>query len=306
MISIKRILCPVDMSAFSRRALCHAAALGRWYEGTVTALCIRPTILQPTPWMYAPMAMPLETPADREAAARDVVEFVRSAVGLDVADVVVKDGFVVPEILAFAAEWPADLIVIGTHGAGGFERLMLGSVTEKVLRRARCPVLTVPRDASSEASVAFKTIVCGVDFSAASVRAARYALSLAQEAGGRLVLVNVQEFLPEDEPRALSHFNVPEFRAALEQDARVELAALVPEDARPWCEPQFVISHGKAYAEILRVAAEQQAQLIVLGVQGRGAVDLMLFGSTTQHVVRQATCPVLTVPALPAAAVAAA
>jgi nucleotide-binding universal stress UspA family protein len=51
---------------------------------------------------------------------------------------------------------------------------------------------------------------------------------------------------------------------------------------------------GKPYREILRVAAEQQSDLIVIGIHGRGAADRLFFGSTTQHVVRQATCPVLT------------
>jgi nucleotide-binding universal stress UspA family protein len=55
---------------------------------------------------------------------------------------------------------------------------------------------------------------------------------------------------------------------------------------------------GRSYKEILRVAQDQFADLIVMGVQGRGAVDLMFFGSTTNHVVRQAACPVLTIRAV--------
>ncbi len=67
----------------------------------------------------------------------------------------------------------------------------------------------------------------------------------------------------------------------------------MPEDAREWCTPHLVIAHGKAYREILTAAAG--ADLIVLGIRGRSAIDLMLFGSTANQVVRQATCPVLTV-----------
>jgi nucleotide-binding universal stress UspA family protein len=61
------------------------------------------------------------------------------------------------------------------------------------------------------------------------------------------------------------------------------------------CKVAPLILAGKPYQEILRVASEQQSDLIVMGVQGRGAIDLAIFGSTTQHVVRQAACPVLTV-----------
>jgi nucleotide-binding universal stress UspA family protein len=56
-----------------------------------------------------------------------------------------------------------------------------------------------------------------------------------------------------------------------------------------------VLRAGKPYREILRVADEQRADLLVVGVHGRGAIDRMFFGSTTQHLVRQAACPVLTI-----------
>jgi nucleotide-binding universal stress UspA family protein len=69
---------------------------------------------------------------------------------------------------------------------------------------------------------------------------------------------------------------------------------LVPADAANWCTPSTVIRHGKPYVNILNVAAERKADLIVLGVRGRSAVDRTIFGSTANHVVRAATCPVLT------------
>lgn len=309
MIAIKRILCPIDLSEFSGRALRHALALGRWYQADVTALSVRPTMLQPTPWMEYPMAMPLETSEDRERAARAVLDFVRNAAGDTPVEVIVRDGVVVREILSAATELRADLLVMGTHGLSGFERLMLGSVTEKVLRKAPCPVLTVPPLAAGEATapaVVFKTIVCAIDFSPESRHAFDYALSLAQEAGGRMVLVHALEWFAEEEPKTSAHFNVSEFRHTLENEARQNLAKLVPEDARTWCEAEPIIVHGKAYKEVLRVAAAREADLIVLGVRGRSARDLAFFGSTTQHVLRQATCPVLTVPLAKQAAAAAA
>ncbi|HXW04489.1 MAG TPA: universal stress protein, partial [Vicinamibacterales bacterium] len=222
--------------------------------------------------------------------------------------VLVRDGSVPAEIIRAAGEQPAELIVMGTHGLGGFERFMLGSITEKVLRKAPCPVLTVPPAIDPERSpaVLFRTIVCGVDFSRAADRGLQYALSLAQEAGGRLVLVHALEWFAEEEPKLSAHFNVSEFRRTLEADARSQMARLVPESARTWCEAEPVLVHGRAYRELLRVAAERQADLIVLGVRGRNIADLALFGSTTQHVLRQAVCPVLTVPLDTRTAVAAA
>jgi nucleotide-binding universal stress UspA family protein len=167
-----------------------------------------------------------------------------------------------------------------------------------VLRKAPCPVLTVPRQADArtiDADVAFRTIVCAVDFGETSTRALEHALSLAQEAGGRLLLVHVLEWLPEELPRPTAHFDVPEFHRALEQEARERLAAMVPAEARTWCDPEIVVAHGKAHREILKVATDHSADLVVLGVRGRGVVDRTFFGSTAEQVVRHATCPTLTV-----------
>ena len=69
---------------------------------------------------------------------------------------------------------------------------------------------------------------------------------------------------------------------------------LITEDVRAWCTPATKVVHGRPYEQILEAAEEMSADLIVLGVHGRNALDLMLFGSTTNQVIRRATCPVLT------------
>jgi nucleotide-binding universal stress UspA family protein len=116
---------------------------------------------------------------------------------------------------------PADLLVMGTHGRSGFEALFLGSVTEKVLRSTRVPVLTVPPAVERVESVVYKTILCPIEFWDASTRALEYALTLAQETGARLILLHVVEQLV-DAPQLgeVSQFSVPEYRRYLEEDAR--------------------------------------------------------------------------------------
>jgi nucleotide-binding universal stress UspA family protein len=198
-----------------------------------------------------------------------------------------------------ARSWPADLIVMGTHGRGGFERWVLGSVTEKVLRKAPCPVLTVPPPVGElrpEGSALFRRIVCPVDFSGASLAALAYALKLAEESRAEITVLHVLEWLVEDEPGArIPGFDVPEFRRYLEKDARARLEKIVPEEARNWCRPREEVVGGRPWREVLRVAEDTQADLVVMGVRGRNPVDLAVFGSTTQHVVRGARCPVLVV-----------
>jgi nucleotide-binding universal stress UspA family protein len=211
-------------------------------------------------------------------------------------DVALVQGDPARSILSEAERLPADLLVMGTHGTSGFKRFILGSVTEKVLRQAIAPVLTVPPSAGTLARLPFRRVLCGIDFSACSLSALEYARSLAGESGASLIVVHALEW-PWDEPPGPSFDELPvaeaaalrAYRCRREREASSRLAALSPSGA------QCRIVHGKAYAAMLRVAAEERADLIVLGVGGRSGADRALFGSTTNHVVRQAACPVLTI-----------
>jgi len=204
------------------------------------------------------------------------------------------------KILKAAAAANASLIVMGTHGRTGIDHVLLGSVTEKVLHKAGCPILVVPPHAPSVdggVSAVFKRIVCAVDFSTGSLLAVNTALELAQEAAARLTLVHAIEF-----PAALREVvfstdaDVDQLHAAAEAEFLRRLRALVPAQARTYCTVTTRVNEGKPAREIERVAAAEQADLIVMGVQGRGAVDLMVFGSNTNAVIRNVSCPVLVVP----------
>jgi nucleotide-binding universal stress UspA family protein len=236
-------------------------------------------------------------PFDREALGRELLKFVgETANATPRPQLLVRSGPAAATVLGYAVENNTDLIVLGTHGRTGFERFMLGSVTEKVVRKATCPVLAVPRSASeSPQRPLFGRILCAVDFSPASDRAAQYALSLAQEAKGHVTLLHVVEWLPDASFAKYPGFDVDHFRKSLLADARARTEALVPEEARAWCEVDTRVVCGKPYQEILRIARNDDADLVVLGVHGHGPIDRMLFGSTPQQVVRQAECPVLTI-----------
>jgi len=305
MIDIRRILCPIDFSDFSRRALDHAIAIAQWYESTVTALYV----FTPAPvaaYATGPIALePLGlTAEDRRQMLADARHFVdeQTPAGFPV-EAVIREGSPVTEILDQAASMNADLLVIGTHGRSGFERLFLGSVTERVLRKAGCPVLTVPcrlPDAVPARPVCYKRILCAVDFSDSSLHALNYALSVAQEADGQLTVLHVvsHEFDNAMDAAATvlagDRMTVDDFKRQREDALRQRLQSSIPEAVAAYCTVDSMMPHGKPWREILRVASERQSDLIVMGVQGRGAADLFLFGSTAQHVVRESTCPVLT------------
>ena len=301
MLPLRRILCPVDFSDASHHAVEHALALARWYGARVTALHVsyqaeeRDVSLSGTGHA-----------SERPEVQRLIEELAQAfgaghGMGVGV-DPFVRAGDPVGQILESAVTLSADLIVMGTHGSGGFEHLVLGSVAEKVLRKARCPVFTVPPKARATSVLPFKRLLCGVDFSPSSDLALQFAFSLAQQSQAELTLVHVLEW-PWHEPPAPVFEDLPyeqavqlaAFRQQREQQAMDRLTALIPDAVRDWCLPETQVAHGKPYVEMLRVAAACQADLIVLGVQGRHAFDLALLGSTTNQLVRQATCPVLTV-----------
>jgi nucleotide-binding universal stress UspA family protein len=304
MIEIRNILCPIDFSEHSRRALDHALVIARWYGSAVTVL----HVYMRTPPALIPHGGPVLdtvnlTETDREQLAAAVADFAAesNAPGLPL-EIVIREGRAAAGILERAGQ--ADLLVMGTHGRSGFDRLALGSVTEKVLRKALCPVLTVPRrvpEAVPVAQVVFTRILCPVDFSESSLRALDYAMSLAREADAHLTVLHVMMYDMAVEAPDLYETLIADrdlgadaFQQRCEAYSRNRLDTIVPDTVREACRVETRLGHGKAYRDILRVAAEQQADLIVMGVKGHGALDRMFFGSTTQHVVRQADCPVLT------------
>jgi nucleotide-binding universal stress UspA family protein len=294
MIRIANILCPVDFSEISQHALDHAAAIARWYEARLTVLYVFANL----PTMDLP-PLALED-ADRERLMSDLRQMA-AAVPRDVpVDFSIQEApYVHEEILAQLGATRADLLVIATHGRSGFQRLFLGSVTEKVIRKATCPTLVVPPrapDVPAGSPIQFRRILCAVDFSESSLEALAYAINTAEEADAQLTVLHVVEFPPMlmTEP-VMPPLDLSGLRQSAAADARQKLQELIPEQARTYCTVETAVVEGRAYREILRYAAEQRSSLIVMGVQGRGAFDLLVFGSTTHHVIRASACPVLIV-----------
>ncbi len=241
--------------------------------------------------------MQIVNPVTREQIVERMRELLDRSGVSPTEHLVAEAGDASSSIVDRALKTKADLIVLGTHGRRGFKRLLLGSVAETVLHEASCPVLTVsPQTMAATADVVtFKRILCPIDFSPSALQAFGFALDLARQAGGLVTLLHAVEWLAEDEPRATAHFNVPEFRSHMVNDAMERLQSLVADESREWVEIDPVIVSGRAHREILRAAEARAVDLIVMGSQGRGGMNLALFGSTTHQVVRNAACPVVTV-----------
>jgi nucleotide-binding universal stress UspA family protein len=134
-----------------------------------------------------------------------------------------------------------------------------------------------------------------MDFSPASATALQYALSLAQRSEARLIQLHVLDWPPDrPTPPGLGPDLGADRRMQREAALR-ELRLAVPDEARLWCRPEEVVRVGRPHEEIVRLAHERDADLIILGVHGRSAFSRPFVGSTANQVVRHAVSPVLTV-----------
>lgn len=298
MVPLTRILCPIDFSDASRHALDHARVVAQWYEASIVGLHVFNPVYAPVGGIGLPQdgGTVFASPAASSRLRSQLDEAFATAVAAGVkVETVVEEGSPAERILGGIDRHRADLVVMGTHGVSGFERLLLGSVTEKVVRKAGCPVLTVPPRAQSRSRLPFRRILCPIDFSPPSAAALARALSMAQEAEAELLLLHVLEWPIGREPAVLPAFKLAEFHVFREQEAAAELEKIVPPSVRDWCKPSTHLVHGKPYEQILAMAGDRGVDLIVIGVHGRGALDVALFGSTTNQVIRGARCPVLTI-----------
>ena len=296
----KRILCPVDFSEFSRHALDEAIAIAHLYDGCVTALHVFPIAIPADPFGGLADFQPFRlTDRHRAYILRQLSTFA-TAEGAEPSRITValREGTDIDaEILEAADRMRPDLIVMGTHGRSGFQHVMLGSVAEKVLHKAPYPVLTVPRkapDAVPAGPVPFARVLCGIDFSDCSLAALRDAISLVSESGAHLDVLSVVQLIPMYETVSGVPLYYPGLLGDLKADVWKRLNSVVAE-AAPEMPVERLVTVGSPHREIVRVAIERQAELVVLGAYSHGPIDRVFFGSTTNHVVRQARCPVLTV-----------
>lgn len=293
---IKHILCPIDHSPSSLQAFNYAIALARWQGARLHVLEVVETVTSSGSGVsrspkHAGVALDTRATIERDLRAMLVA---RRASDVKV-EIVIRNGRVAREILAYARASQSDLIVIGSHGRGAVRRVVLGSVAETVLRQAPCPVLTVKSGVrrTRRRGSPFQTILCPTDFSAAGNKAVAYAKRLAREADATLVMMSAIEW-PFGAAVALGP--VAKWQEALEENARKALRRLLPPPSPDRPAAIAVVVQGDASAAIIKLARARVPDLVVMSVSGRGAQDVVLLGSTTHHVIRQGTWPVLSVP----------
>jgi len=175
--------------------------------------------------------------------------------------------------------------------------MFLGSITEKVIRKAGCPTLVVPPRASNvsaDSPARITRILCPIDFSESSMKALTRARAMGKEEGARVTVIAVVDVARDLRDSAMfPGVDVEALTRVAETETRRRISELFDEGTRTI---DAVVVAGLPAEEILKRAADDSTDLIVMGVHGRGAVDLRLFGSTTHQVIRSARCPVLIIP----------
>jgi nucleotide-binding universal stress UspA family protein len=279
MLPVLTILFPTDFSENAQQAFPLACSLARDCGARIVVLYVVPpplghdqVLIRTKPEEYYEGAWQ----AIREVRAPD--ENVRLEYRL-------ADGHAAPEILNVADEIQTGLIVIGTHGRSGLGRLLLGSVTEQVLRGAACPVLACKQSPAAK----INTILFPTDVSEASEAALGVAFSLARDYHARLIVLHVAAIGP---PTPYSAFE----RMLAESAAyRSEVEDKLRHCQKPDCNADFRVEQGDAAEQIIRVAQEARCDLLVMGSHGRTGLSRLVMGSVAEKVLRNASCPVLLV-----------
>src|SRR5260370_13103540 len=204
-LKIKLILCPISLSEFAVSPYQHARSVAGRYEAKLVAQHTV-ELWRHSSADFAASAGLYETylQAVSESGKEQLKEFVKKHTHRESQpELLVQVGVAADSILSFAQSQETDVIVMGTHGRRGFDRLMLGSVTDRVMRRAPCPVLAAskpPHDsvtASNEQHFHhLSRILFCADFSENSERALRYAISATLEYDAELTLLHVLEGVP--------------------------------------------------------------------------------------------------------------
>jgi nucleotide-binding universal stress UspA family protein len=285
---VERILLSTDGSEYSEGAVREAIRLAKKCSSTLTVL----SVLDYNPEFDTVAPQIIEK---REKDAREHLDAVKARAeqeGVDCTTVVRKSEDPYQDIVAEAVKSKSTMIVMGRRGRTGLKRLMMGSVTARVIGHAPCNVLVVPKAAQLE----FKNIVVATDGSKYSAAAVSEALGLAKWNRSTLTVISVvpsELMTPTD-----IDFTMTQRELIVEKDMHEaeKNAKAVKEAAQKEgvTVKAFVLS-GRPADAIIETAQEKNADLIVLGSHGRTGVERLLMGSVAERVIVLASCPVLVV-----------
>jgi nucleotide-binding universal stress UspA family protein len=285
---VKRILVPVDFSEPSKKAVNYGLSLALQFNARLVLAHITP--FETLAYERSKATLLQLIPAEH----RQQLDY----------EIIVKAGDVRQELLGIVDEKEIDLVVMGSRGRSYFERMLLGSVTERILRKVHVPILTVShldpeKEIHRPGLVPLRKLVYATDLQEGSEAGLEFSLRLARGLDAHLTVVHVMQALD-------SGFASPDFTGYipdLSAQARAQCAermsqmiALVSDGSVP---VTTMLDDGVPYEAINRAALVTNADLVIINLQGKGRLERALLGTTAERVIRTATVPVLSLP-LPA------
>ena len=296
-VHLKSIICSTDFSDFGNHAVSYGIALAKEF-GAKLYMCHVVDLSSAA--IYGEIV--LNSLEQQNQIVNYAHAQIKKLIGSQSVDwePLITTGQIAENIALMAEEKGVDLVISATRGRSGLKRLVLGSVTGKLMRILPCPLLVVRSPkydlaASKDQKIRLKRILVGCDFSPDSSLAFQYGLSMAQEFQSEVHLAHVIE--PSVYKNLLTLMTEPgdELRKDIRKLLNEKLIAMVPEEARNWCTLKTTLLAGQPHEELTKYAVVNDVDLIVLGVRGHGLVETLFVGSTTDRVARQAPCPVLSV-----------
>lgn len=289
MFPIAKILLPVDFSERAGQAARFALPVAERFNSEIILLhVLAPYYEFGAVELGGPILMDLRGERQKEAQER-MDGFLSEELRPHRVRRLMVEGDPAREIVECARREEASLIMMPTHGYGPFRRLLLGSVTAKVLHDADCPVWTTAHvETLTAGEMALKRVLCAADPGAAGERTLGWSARLAAEFGARLTLVHP---VLELDPRTEGYHFSPEWRKFVVDNAEAQMAAL---QAKVGTQAEVVFTMGPPAEMICEEARKAEADLLVIG---RGA-DAGMLGRLTSHayaIIRQSPCPVVSV-----------
>jgi len=287
-INLKNILCTTDLSERSNTSVAYGKTLATEFHARLY-ICHIVDLTSTVAYgevFYAPVEIQDKT-----------VEFAREQIaGMMKSSAVeweslVTIGHPADEIAKIVTEKEVDLVISATHGRTGLKRVVLGSVTGRLMRSLSTPFLIV-RSSDNQESI-FNRIMVGCDFSEDSNLAFQYGLGLAQEFESELHMVHVME--AADYKDLLKGDTGQPVEGAEHDRKKEQLKKMLPEESYNWCHPKLVLLAGRPFEELIKYALFNHIDLIILGIRGHNLIETLFAGSTTERVSRQSPCPVLSV-----------
>ena len=285
-VLLSKILVTTDFSEVSDHALDYAISLAKRYDARIYLA----HVITPDPFQFAePQLAQATYEKVRQAAEEGITDILISGKLRGVPhEVLLEEGNVWPTLERLIVDHEIDLVVVGTHGRGKVQKLLIGSVAEEIFRQADCAVLTVGPAVKSDVykEIELKNILFATDFGPGAEKAAAHAFSLAQEHGARLSLLHVIE----------SAAAYTEESVARQREINiVRMKQLMPKGSENWCRPEFRVTFGAAVEEILHAAKDLNADLIVMGAKPRKSLAGHAPLTIAYNIVTKSTAPVLTV-----------